>query len=145
MPKWIFQKISGDQQGVSQCGYRRFQLSISHLSQKALLELQVLEWITFVSKDCSEKNLRNTPLSLDLTVLWMHFHAYSAIQLGTEGITIQLTFPWSSCPSGPNASLLLPRAANARSPPFFKSGNWFHIPGNQKSEISRETSLGITI
>ena len=62
--------------------YCRIQLSIYHLSQKDLWEFQVLEWITSVSKDCSEKNLKNTPSSLDLTVLWMHFHAYSAIQIG---------------------------------------------------------------
>ena len=47
-------------------------------------------------------------------------HKYSAIQSGTEGITIQLTFPWSSCPSGPNESLLIPRAANSRGPIFFQ-------------------------
>ena len=57
-------------------------------------------------------------------------NAFSCIfshSIGTEGITIQLTFSWSSCPSGPNASLLIPNAHLFSNPGF--PGIGFIFPG----------------
>ena len=100
----------------------KIQLIISHLSQKALLEFQVLEWIT---KDCSEKNLRNTPFKSWFDRSMNAFSCIFSHSIGNRGNNNSTYF-----------SLVI---LSLRS----KCITTYYFPGRQMQEAHQFSNLGI--
>ena len=113
-----------------------------------------IDYISFVSlrvstaeKTVSEKNLRNTPFKSWFDRSMNAFSCIFSHSIGNRGnnnstyFSLVILSRRSKCIT----TYYFPGRQMQEAHLILKSRNWLHIPGNQKSEISQKTSLGIRI